>query len=593
MSVLIFLIISYILLSISLYLLFKKTDVSPIKGLIPGVNFVEWCKLIGRKPIYALWLLFPIVNIFIFCGMAVDLVRSFKKYNFADSALAVIYAPAKFTMMAIDSTTNYDAPTLPKEKEWMDSLKEAKEKNDVLTYNKLLKESPYTKSAPREWTESIVFAVFAAAFIRMFLIEAYVIPTPSMEGSLLVGDFLFVSKAHYGIRTPMTIAMVPLLHNTIPGLKSESYLKKPQLPYYRLPAIEEIDRLEPIVFNWPVGDSIFLTNQRSYSYEMVKNMNATGYWPGDALLKKQWRDQDYRVRPVDKRDHYIKRCTAVAGDTLQIINSQIYVNGEKQEVPSQVQLQSIVVYPKEVLASDIKKLKAFNRDHKFAGDNGQLMIGYLTESEREEIQAINPKIQVYPFVEYYVKKNEFEATGLVDSMNIRLGAYQVSTSAPNLAILRLSEEQFNILKSHPEYQNFKSFDPNRDLFPMRTRSAAGWTVDNYGPIYIPKAGDEVVITPNNINLYSKAIGTYEGNTLEMKGGRIFVNGAPTTKYTFKQNYYWAMGDNRHNSEDSRVWGFVPEDHIVGKPLFVWFSLRNGKLFNGIRFKRLFQKGDVR
>lgn len=593
MSVLIFLIVSYILLSISLFLLFKKTDVDPIKGLIPGVNFAEWCKLIGRKPIYALWLLFPIVNIFIFCGMAVDLVRSFKHYSFPSSAGAVIYAPAKFTMMAMDSETKYDAPTLPKEKAYAQSLLEAKEKNDVLAYNKLLKESPYTKSAPREWTESIVFAVFAAAFIRMFLIEAYVIPTPSMEGSLLVGDFLFVSKAHYGIRTPMTIAMVPLLHNTIPGIKKESYLKKPQLPYYRLPAIEEIDRLEPIVFNWPVGDSVFLTNQRSYSYAMVQNMAKTQGWPGDPLLKQQWAEQDFRVRPIDKKDHYIKRCTAVAGDSLQVINSQVYVNGEKQENPSQLQLQTMIVLPKGMLMADLKKLDAFSRDHKLGGNNGETIIAYLTESEREEVQALNPEIQIYPYIDVLVKKDQFEETGLVDSLNIRLGQYQVSNNGGNVGFLRLSHEQSAQLRAHPQYADFKFKDPNRSMFPQDTEESAEWTVDNYGPIYIPKKDTEVIITPKNIGFYSRVIGTYEGNSLELKRGRVFINGEQTNKYKFKQNYYWAMGDNRHNSEDSRVWGFVPEDHIVGKPLFVWFSLRNGRLFDGIRFKRIFQKGDVR
>ncbi len=592
MSVLIFLIVSYILLSISLYLLFRKTEVDPIKGLIPGINFIEWCKLIGRKPIYALWLLFPIVNIFIFCGMAVDLVRSFKKYDFLSSALAVIYAPAKFMLMAYNKDIHYNAPTLPLEKEYAALLHQAKEKNDVLAYNKLLKESPYQKSGPREWTESIVFAVFAAAFIRMFLIEAYVIPTPSMEGSLLVGDFLFVSKAHYGIRTPMTIAMVPLLHNVIPGTNKESYLQKPQLPYYRLPAIEKIDRLEPIVFNWPVGDSIFLTRSRSYSYSMVENFSKTG-WPGDLELRQKWQDQDFRVRPIDKKDHYIKRCTAISGDTLQIINGQIYINGEKEDNPSQMQVQTMIILPNGVTSDDVKKLNAFSRNYKIMGDNGELMIAHLTMSEIEDVKALNSEIIAFPYLEVYVKRREFEAAGLNVSMNMKNGQYQVGSELSNLASIKISVEQYEEMKNHPDFASFITNDFSRSVFPLNTKESENWTVDNYGPIYIPKAGAEVTITPNNINFYSKIIGTYEGNKLEIKRGRVFINDEQVSTYTFKQNYYWAMGDNRHNSEDSRIWGFVPEDHIVGKPLFVWFSLRNGKLFDGIRFNRIFQKGDIR
>lgn len=593
MSVLIFLIVSYVLLSISLYLVFKKAGTNPILGLIPGVNFVEWCKIIGRKPIYALWLLFPIVNIFIFCGMAVDLVRSFKKYRFIHSAAAVIYAPAIFTYLGLSENERYDGPTLPKERAYQEQLKAANEKKDDLLLNKLMRDNPYKKSGPREWVESIVFAVFAAAFIRMFLIEAYVIPTPSMEGSLNVGDFLFVSKAHYGIRTPMTVAMVPLLHNIIPIVKKESYLKKPQLPYYRLPAIEKIDRLEPIVFNWPVGDSIFLTNQRSYSYEMVSDMAKKNQWPGDLQLRQMWQDQEFRVRPIDKKDHYIKRCIALPGDTLQIINSQVYINGKKQETPSQVQLQSLITFPEGYNVEQIKSLDFMTRDHKFGGENERLMITYLTEEERKIISNLDESVDAFAYLDVLVRRQEFENTGFIDSLQLLPGQNQISTFGPNLSQLRLSHEQFEALKNHEQYDTFKFETAINELFPTNTATSKNWTVDNYGPLYIPRKGDEVVITPLNIPQYRKIIGTYEGNNVEVKTGRVFINGEQTTKYTFKQDYYWAMGDNRHNSEDSRAWGYVPEDHIVGKPLFIWFSLKNGRASDGIRLSRMFRKADIR
>ncbi|MEL6988717.1 MAG: DUF5684 domain-containing protein [Bacteroidota bacterium] len=226
---LIFLIILYLLTSASLYFVFPKADVPAWKALVPGLNFVEWCKLIGRPGWWAALLLIPIVNIFIFAGMAVDLVRSFGKLQFVHSAAAVIFAPGIFSWLGFQKDEKYNGPILNQEKDYFKSIEEAKEKGEDYKVKKLVANNPYKKSGGREWAESIIFAVFAAAFIRMFLIEAYVIPTPSMEGSLLVGDFLFVSKAHYGIRPPMTVAMIPLLHNTIPLVGSESYLKKPSL----------------------------------------------------------------------------------------------------------------------------------------------------------------------------------------------------------------------------------------------------------------------------------------------------------------------------------------------------------------------------
>ena len=213
------------LLSISLYLLFPKANVEAINGLIPGKNFIEWAKIIGRPTWWPLLLLIPIVNIFIFAGMAVHLVRSFGNYKFKDSALAVIYAPAAFASIAKNEKSKYLGPNYPKEKAYLDKVKELLSgSGDKRQLARLIEKSPYKKSAGREWTESIIFAVFAASFIRMFLIEAFVIPTPSMEGSLMVGDFLFVSKASYGIRTPMTIAMFPLpvsyTHLTLPTIYS-------------------------------------------------------------------------------------------------------------------------------------------------------------------------------------------------------------------------------------------------------------------------------------------------------------------------------------------------------------------------------------
>lgn len=526
MSVLVFLIVSYILLSISLCFLFKKTDVNPTHGLIPGLNFIEWCKLIGRKPVFALWLLFPIVNIFIFCGMAVDLVRSFGFYKFRHSAFAVIYAPAIFFAIAFSENARYEGAILPREAEYQSQIKEAEEKGDKYLVEKLRHNNPYGKSASREWTESIIFAVFAASFIRMFLIEAYIIPTPSMEGSLLVGDFLFVSKAHYGIRMPQTIASLPLLHNRIPIIGTESYLKKPQLPYYRLPKITDVQLNDPFVFNWPAGDSVYITSTRSYSAFQATQPSMVN---SDPEFRRAVEKGDLVARPMDKTDFYIKRCVGLPGDTLEIRDAQIYINGEATENPEKMQF-------------------AYRRI--------------------DSLGIFNPK--------------SLEKNGVLNSNYA--GRY-------GSEIMFLTDEQRQILLEKYPSVKLTRIESNPDpisYFPNDPKNFRNWTGDDFGPIYIPAKGETVVITPNNLSLYKRIIGTYEGNDLEVKNGRIYINGEKSTEYTFQQNYYWAMGDNRHASEDSRYWGFVPADHIVGKPLFIWMSIKNRKLSDGIRFNRIFK-----
>ena len=318
MFILIYILFLYLLTCVTLAMLFPKAGVDASKAWIPGVNVAEWCKLIGRKPSHALWLLFPIVNIFIWTAMCVDLVRSFDRLSFKDTALAVIFNPAIFYSIAKNDKDKYVGPILTRERAYAEQLKAAQESNDTYQFQKLANNNPFKKTVAREWTESIVFAVFAASFIRMFLIEAFVIPTPSMEGSLNVGDFLFVSKAHYGIRTPSTIAMMPLVHNRMPIINTESYFEKPSLNAKRLPALEKIEVGKPIVFNWPVGDSVYLFPDRSWAAFQVE---------GNKNLKAMAQRMDIITRPVDKRDHYIKRCMGIAGDTIQIKNKKVYING--------------------------------------------------------------------------------------------------------------------------------------------------------------------------------------------------------------------------------------------------------------------------
>lgn len=513
MWLLYYLLISYVLLCLSLYWLFPKMGILPYKAWIPGINFKEWSVAIGHGPYYWLWLFFPIVNIFILAGLSIDLVRSFGKMKFSDSALAVIYPPASFTLIAKDEKAIWIEPAWKEEHAYLEQLHAARKSNDTSKITRLQQQSRYAKSAGREWVESIIFAVFAAAFLRMFILEAFIIPTPSMEGTLKVGDFLLVSKVHYGIRTPMTVAMLPLLHNTVPGLGCESYFSSPSLPYYRLPKLSEIKINDPFVFNWPVGDSVYLGKTRSWAAFQLQNN------PGAA---QDCRGADLRVRPVDKKDHYIKRCVAMPGDSIQVINRQLYVNGQPALNPKH--LQYLYHLTGGSGAVNLKRLEAMgvNVYDEYA-QNGNL---FLDEEQYQKIKSLSPGIELIP------------------------------------AQLPVSE-----------------------VFPPGQQ---GWSFDNYGPVWIPKKGTTVELRLDNLNLYNRVISVYEHNKLEVRGQQIFINDTPSDHYTFKQNYYWAMGDNRHNSEDSRAWGFVPEDHIVGKPVLIWFSLKNASLRNGINWKRIFK-----
>ncbi len=522
MTILIALLVFYFATSFTLAKLFEKAGVDKNKAYIPGINFIEWAKLIGRKPIYALWLLVPIVNIFIYAGMAVDMVRSFGRFSFWDSFLAVIATPIIFASIGKNTQDKYRGPNYTMEKEYKAEMDAARKAGDKAKYQKLLRTSPYEKNAAREWAESIIFAVFAAAFIRMFLIEAYVIPTPSMEGSLLVGDYLFVSKAHYGIRTPMTVLQIPLLHNRIPFLNRESYLTHPSLGYHRLKPIEKVGRNMPVVFNYPEGDSVYVVPGRTFSiYDVRRNPKYLGAVPSRYPLT---------VRPIDKEDHYIKRCIGIPGDTLQIKERQVYINGVAAKNPKKMQFNYKVVSvgapisPKALAAMGVTK-KVGNSDNMYA----------LNAEQVEKIKSLSPDIMV-----------------------------EVQTTNP----------------------------PNMGLFPHDPKIMQNWTIDNYGPVVIPRKGMTIPLNGFTFPFYQRAIRVYEGNKLDVKNGKYYLNGKEAQNYTFKMDYYWMMGDNRHQSEDSRFWGFVPEDHIVGKPLFIWMSVEKEGPNKGIRWSRVFKSASI-
>ncbi|MEM0993046.1 MAG: S26 family signal peptidase [Bacteroidota bacterium] len=542
MSILIFLIVSYIVLSIALYFLFPKMGQEGWKGLVPGLNFITWCKVIGRPDWWAALLLLPIVNIFIYANMAVDLVRSFGKYQFIHSALAVVASPLYFLYLAFSDQEKYLGKSREMEADYNHQLEEAIEKNNTRQIKKLQANNPYKKNGAREWAEAVIFAVFAAAFIRMFLIEAYVIPTPSMEGSMLVGDFLFVSKAHYGIRTPKTVAMLPLVHNRTPLVGGESYLKSPSLEFKRLPALEGIDRNDLVVFNYPEGDSVYVMPGRTWSvYDVRRGAVEMGNPSHNRSIKAG--KAPLVTRPIDKRDHYIKRCVAVPGDTLEVKERDLYINGERANDPKEIQYRYFINYPANVSINEAKLeewgIEGNNKVLDVQKDRqGNIRMLILSNDQLEKVQAMDKNIQIEPFI------------------------------------------------FTPEY------DRPTQIFPHDPANYQ-WTRDNFGPLWVPKAGESIQLTPQNLAPYARIISVYEENELEVKNGQIFINGEPTTSYTFKMDYYWMMGDNRHNSEDSRIWGFVPKNHVVGKPLFIWMSATEGNPFKGIRFSRIFRGADAK
>ncbi|MBF99692.1 MAG: S26 family signal peptidase [Owenweeksia sp.] len=370
-----------------------------------------------------------------------------------------------------------------------------------------------------ELASSLIFAIVAATIIRTFTFEAFTIPTPSMEKSLMVGDFLFVSKLQYGSRLPITPLCLPLVHNRIPGTDQPSYLDWVQLPYMRLPKISDVQRLDPVVFNYPMETE----------------------------------------KPVDKREHYVKRCIATPGDTLQIINGQVYINGDKQEMPDRALPQYTYYAEFKGNGYSQKLLKEqFDIDpdaYYLINEEGLRMQDYRTN------KAFNAVAYIITIPTH--KLEEFKTLPNLVRV-IRLNSYQEIRDFP-------SDSPPALVHHLTRYEGFMA---GPGIFPNAAHGDSldfKWTRDNYGPLYIPKKGDKVELSHKNFLKFNRIIEVYEGNTLEVRNGKYWINGQEASDYTFQQDYYWMMGDNRHNSLDSRYWGYVPADHIVGKPVFIWMS----------------------
>ena len=557
-------------------------------GAIPVLQFFPVLKLLKRPWYWWLVILSPGINLIMLCILNVEIGIAFGKRSTKDQwlfgALPWIALPglairlrrqAQVSKLQITEGTKNE----PIVKTDLPAIHPA---FNLLPYNKpsdimvqFVGPRDWTgkkKSQSREWSESILFAVVAASVIRAFTFEAFTIPTPSMEKSMLVGDYLFVSKMSFGAKTPQTPLSVPFIHNALPGGMTNSYLEALSLPYFRIPGWGEVERFDPVVFNFPHGDTImvdpFYAGHDYYGYLRREAVFMAGGYDNYAqnpnkflqlarinfgvkkvclVCGREKGRQSFPIggikhRPMDKEENYVKRCIGLPGENLQIIHKQVLINGAPIQEPEgvmhsyKVAVNSVTALNKIYLDF---KVNISDRNRTTDGKGNMLTISSFSASDIEKL-----------------KQN------------------------PNVVAI---EAIIDTLPTEP-----LSIFPNSPMMPF-----VNWSRDNFGPMHIPAKGETIELTAENLELYRRVIANYEHNQLEERDGKVYINGQATTTYTFQQNYYWMMGDNRHQSADSRYWGFVPEDHVVGKPVFTWFSKEDKNYQEGgkIRWGRMFRLAD--
>lgn len=450
------------------------------EAAIPVYNAIVLLKIIGRPSWWTILLFLPIINLIIFPVIWVETLRSFGKNATVDKVLGVATFGLYIAYISYTQKLHYTSDR-----------------------------STETVNKTADTISSLLFAIVVATFVHTYFIQPFTIPTSSLEKTLLVGDFLFVSKVNYGARTPMTTVALPMVHDTIPLTKKKSYLTWPELPYFRLPGFQKVERNDIVVFNWPI-DTVY-----------------------------KFRDQSgLRVdKPIDKKSNYVKRCVGVPGDQFEIRNGIVFVNGKELILPERARPQFT---------------------YKIALD-GKTPIDF---------EYLLQDMDITDGAGY---TSEIRDTLIVKALT-SAGAERLINVPGVTAVTRVVE------KGIDESNNGKG------VFPHIHK----WNSDNFGPIYIPQQGKTVALNLETLPFYKAIITDYEKNDLKVTGSEIRINGKIATSYTFQQNYYWMMGDNRHNSEDSRYWGYVPENHIVGKPTFIWMSYdSNAKGLKKIRWERLF------
>lgn len=505
-----FLFAYFAVLFASLWKLFQKAGKPAWAGFVPGYNILVWLQISGKPWWWIFLFLVPGVNLLMFILMNVNISIVLGERSFKDH-LIMTFLPWVKIPQTVFANNSYVGP-----------IPVAERKRGLLG----------------QWGDAILFAVIVATVFRTFTFEAFTIPTPSMEKSLLVGDYLFVSKLSYGPRMPMTPVTFPFTHHTMPlSTSTPSFVNWFSQPYRRLPGFGSPQRGDAVVFNFPEGDTVVANIQNQSYYQLVRDYG-----------RKKVHDPNFRIvtlvdgqisqipmggiltRPLDKKENYIKRCVAIAGDSIEVRHGVLYVNGDEQPLPATGQYAYEFVLRSSFNQKRLKELFDINFED---SDEKRSSSIPLPTSVAERIKGFDNVISMTRQDHPRGYSNE----------------YQKLPYFPN----------------HPDYD---------------------WTEDNFGPLYIPKKGATVQLNERVLPLYERVIRVYEHNDLQVRGGEIFINGKPALNYTFKQDYYWLMGDNRHRSQDARFWGFVPHDHVVGKAVLVWFTKDP---YTGIRWKRLFSR----
>ena len=506
----IFILVIQVIHFLGTWKLYIKAGRKPWEAIIPVYNAIVLMQIIRRPKWWVILLFIPIINLLMFPVIWVETIRSFGRNRILETWLVIL------TLGFYIFYVNYSL--------------------DV-TYIK--DRSLHPKSGSGEWVSSIVFAIVAATLVHTYFIQPYVIPTGSLERTLRIGDLLFVSKFHYGARTPMTTIAAPMVHDTIPGLGIRSYLKKPQLPYFRLPGFEKVKKNDIVVFSWP-ADTVRVFFKKE---EGVK-------------------------KPIDKKSNYVKRCVGTPGDSLSVIDGLVYINGKRLKLSDRAKPQyDYNVYSQKGVSSRLllslginefsrKYLSAPLNQNQFDAISKYLIAG--GQNAKGEIELIT------------------DASGIPTKV-IRQAGLSLREETGRQRTVTITDEMLLELRNNPDIDSVvKIIEPKGvkgyNIFPHDPFYP--WNNDNFGPIYIPEKGATIALTPKVLPLYKKIIRDYEGNTIGVSGNQISINGQVTDSYTFKQDYYWMMGDNRDHSEDSRSWGYVPANHIVGKPIFIWLSFDN-------------------
>jgi len=506
--------------------LYVKAGRKAWEAAIPIYNGIVLMKIINRPKWWIALLFIPVVNLLMFPVIWIETIRTFGFYKKLDSFLVIVSLGLYvfYINYATDAAYNSDRSLKP-------------------------------RSELGEWISSIAFAIIAATLVHTYFMQPFTIPTSSLEKSLLVGDYLFVSKFHYGARVPSTVIAAPMVHDSLPFTGTASYLKKPQLPYTRLPGLQKIKNNDIVCFNWPAD-----------------------------TLATMWGDTSgkFTYKPIDKKTNYVKRCVGIAGDSLEMKNGYFYINGKKNALPERAKLQFYYTY-------EAKKPISQSTYPKF-----------LIGKQRTGVYKILSEYWNNEKVQKAIKKNgnlskigaDSLYTEVVGGINSNFARKLKMFSVDNKININLTEEEAARLEEYPLAVSVKKVNHDIDNAIFPHVESLGWSQDNFGPIYIPKAGATVKIDLETLPFYKQIIENYENNDLQVVGENIYINGVKSVSYTFKQDYFYLIGDNRHSSLDGRYWGYVPFDHVLGKPVLVWFSWdpnapNIGAKLKSIRWDRMF------